>query len=96
MFNNAVGRLRVIGFIEGLSYIILLAIAMPLKYFADFPQAVSIVGMLHGIFFVLFVLASIHVFFVKRWSILKFMLAFLSSLIPFGTFVLDKQLRREQ
>jgi integral membrane protein len=95
MIKHTIGRLRVIGFIEGWSYLILLFIAMPLKYFAELPQAVSIVGMLHGVLFVLFILAALHTAFVKRWSFLRLMGAGLASIIPFGTFVLDKKLQRE-
>lgn len=96
MFRTPIKRLRTIGIYEGISYLVLLAIAMPLKYFADFPQAVSIVGMLHGILFVLFGAALLHVWIKHRWSFLKVVAAFISSLIPFGTFVLDARLRKEE
>ncbi|MFD2673234.1 DUF3817 domain-containing protein [Marinicrinis sediminis] len=96
MKNTPIGRLRLIGLLEGISYLVLLFIAMPLKYFAGFPVAVSISGALHGLLFVLFCLAILHVMFVHRWSIFRGFWAFVSSLIPFGTFVLDKQLRREE
>jgi integral membrane protein len=95
MLQSTIGRLRIIGFIEGLSYLILLFIAMPLKYFADLPQAVSVVGMLHGVLFVAFILAVLHAAIVKRWSFFKLAGAGLASIVPFGTFVLDKQLQRD-
>ncbi|WP_139492352.1 DUF3817 domain-containing protein [Brevibacillus dissolubilis] len=96
MLNTPVGRLRLVGMIEGISYLVLLGIAMPLKYYADFPQAVKIVGALHGIFFVLFLLAVAHVMIDRRWSLFRGVGAVVASLIPFGTFVLDRQLRSEQ
>ena len=94
--STPLGRLRFIGFYEGLSYLVLLGIAMPLKYWADFPLAVTIVGGLHGLLFTLFLLAVAHVVIVHRWSIVKVLGAVIASLVPFGTFVLDAVLRKEQ
>ncbi|KOO50373.1 DUF3817 domain-containing protein [Priestia koreensis] len=93
MLATAVGRLRFVGIIEGISYLLLLGIAMPLKYMFDIPQAVSVVGALHGLFFVLFLLAVAHVTFVKKWSFVSAIGAVVASVIPFGTFVLDAKLR---
>lgn len=92
MLNHPIGRLRIVAFIEGMSYLVLLAIAMPLKYFLDMPQAVKIVGSLHGLLFVLYVLAVIHVTFAHRWTVLKVLFALLAAFIPFGNFVLDSRL----
>jgi integral membrane protein len=91
--KNSVGRLRLIGLIEGLSYLILLGIAMPLKYMADIPMAVTIVGGIHGLFFVLFIFALAHVYFTYRLSFWFGLGSVVASLIPFGTFVLDKRLK---
>lgn len=96
MKNTPLGRFRVIGIIEGISYLVLLGIAMPLKYFLDMPSAVKIAGSLHGLFFVLYILALAHVTFKNRWSILRVIGAFIASLLPFGNFVLDARLRNEQ
>jgi integral membrane protein len=96
MFNTVIGRLRVVGYFEGVSFLVLLLIAMPLKYWADIPQAVTIVGGLHGLLFVLYMLALAHVWLVRRWSILKVAAAFIAAFIPFGTIVLDKKLLRNQ
>ncbi|KZE51708.1 hypothetical protein AV540_12645 [Brevibacillus parabrevis] len=96
MMNTALGRFRVIGIIEGISYLVLLLIAMPLKYYLDFPDAVKVAGSLHGLFFVLYILALVHVTFKNRWSILKVIMAFIASLLPFGNFVLDARLKKEQ
>ncbi|AZB44182.1 DUF3817 domain-containing protein [Bacillus sp. FJAT-42376] len=92
MISTPVQRLRLIGAIEGISFIVLLAIAMPLKYFADIPLAVTIVGSLHGLFFVLFLLAVANAAFRHRWSIIKTGGALVASVIPFGTFILNKRL----
>ena len=86
IFNNF---LR-IGHIEGVSYLVLLGIAMPLKYFANMPMPVKIVGYLHGILFVAYCILLIITMVKLKWSLVKGFLAFVLSLIPFGTFWLHK------
>lgn len=95
MWKSTIGLLRGIGIIEGVSYLVLLFIAMPLKYFADLPIFVQIVGMAHGILFVSFVLMLLVVWLRHRWSFIRVLGAFMASLLPFGTFWLDSRLRRE-
>ncbi|MCR2805539.1 DUF3817 domain-containing protein [Paenibacillus soyae] len=95
MLKSAIGRLRVIGWLEGMSFLVLLLIAMPLKYWADIPEVVTVVGGLHGLFFVLYILAVIHVTFAHRWSFLKFAAACIASFLPFGPFVVDRKLLRD-
>jgi integral membrane protein len=53
--NTLLARFRTVAWIEGLSYVALLFIAMPLKYFADLPLAVRVVGMAHGVLFIAYV-----------------------------------------
>jgi len=79
-----------VGKLEGYSYLILLFIAMPLKYFFDFPQAVKITGMLHGVLFVGFIFTIVVLFSNKIFNIKQGFLAFVLSLIPFGTFYLKR------
>lgn len=95
MFRNMIDHLRIVGFIEGISFLILLFIAMPLKYMFDQPIAVTIVGGLHGVLFVWFMIALGIVTLKYKWSILKVAGAVLASIIPFGTFVLEKKLRNQ-
>lgn len=95
MMQTPLGRLRLIGLIEGISYLLLLGIAMPLKYLAGIPEVVKVVGWAHGVLFVLYILAVLHVWVVRRWSLGRAVLAFAASLLPFGTFLFDKSLRRE-
>jgi integral membrane protein len=90
--SPAVKRFRLIANIEGWSYIILLLVAMPLKYLADLPIAVRIVGTLHGVLFVGFCISLLEMLIRFRWSIIKIVLVFLSSLVPLGTFIMDRQL----
>ena len=96
MLRTPIGRLRAIAFIEGVSYLVLLCVAMPLKYFAGLPSAVKTVGWIHGVLFVLYLLAVAEVTIRHRWPFARVLGALAASLIPFGTFVLDKRLRREQ
>lgn len=93
MIKTPVGRVRLSGIIEGTSFLILLGIAMPLKYAADLPEAVSVVGMLHGILFVLYLIAIAHAFLVRHLTFMKSLLAVGAAFIPFGPFLLDKKLR---
>ena len=94
--NTPLSRLRQIGDIEGISYLLLLGVAMPLKYLAGQPKAVTIVGGIHGFLFVAFGVALIDVWRREKWSFGKVLVAFLSSLIPFGTFWLSTRIRREE
>ena len=89
LLKTSLGRLRIVAFTEGLSFLILLGIAMPLKYIANMPEAVRIVGMAHGVLFVLYVVLLIQVAIERSWSLKITLLAFVASLIPFGTFYAD-------
>jgi integral membrane protein len=82
--------------IEGWSYLILLFIAVPLKRIFDMPEAVRIVGSLHGFLFVAFCLFLVLVWTDEKWTLKKAALAFLSSLIPFGTFWFDRKHLQEK
>jgi integral membrane protein len=87
---------RKVAFAEGVSFLVLLFIAMPLKYLAHIPMAVTIVGGLHGVLFVAFVILAREVKseYKKDWG--WFAKAFLASIIPFGTFYMDKFWKREE
>ncbi|WNG40394.1 DUF3817 domain-containing protein [Archangium violaceum] len=96
MLKTPLGRLRAVALLEGVSFVVLLFIAMPLKYLAGMPLAVKLVGWAHGLLFVLFILALAEAAVTHRWSLLRVVGAFIASLLPFGTFVLDARLRREE
>jgi len=95
MLATPIGRLRVIAFVEGCSYLLLLGVAMPLKYFAGLPVAVKVVGSIHGALFVLFCAALVRAMVAARWSMLRAGGVFASSLVPCGTFFVDGYLKRE-
>ena len=79
---------------EGLSFLILLLVAMPLKYFAGLPQAVTFFGWVHGILFVAFLALSLETMRILNKSFLWFIKAFVSFFLPFGTFVLVRQMKK--
>jgi integral membrane protein len=92
---SSLQRFRFIALVEGVSLLLLLFIAMPLKYFADEPAMVKYVGWAHGILFLLYLTFLLDVWIKLRWSFGKVVVAFLASLIPFGTFLFEKRLQKE-
>ncbi|WP_394834862.1 DUF3817 domain-containing protein [Pendulispora rubella] len=93
---NTLAWFRAVAFLEGLSLLALLFVAMPLKYLAGMAWIVRIVGSAHGLLFLMFVAMLFQVALERRWALSKGLLAFASSLVPFGTFFLDRALRRER
>jgi len=91
--KNPVALLRKIALMEAVSFLLLLGVAMPLKYIWNLPQAVMVVGSVHGALFVLFSLALLLVLVVARWPLLRAALVFIASLIPFVPFFMDRWMR---
>jgi integral membrane protein len=96
MLNSVIGRLRVVGFMEGASFLLLLGFAMPLKYLWGQALAVRIIGMIHGALFLIYLIALAHAAIARHWNKARIAAMFIASVLPFGTFVADKSLRREQ
>jgi integral membrane protein len=94
--KTSLGRLGIIGWCEGVSFLLLLGIAMPLKYLAGWPDAVQVVGMAHGILFILYVLATIHAALEHDWSWKRTGLVLLASVLPAGPFVVDARILRAE
>ena len=90
---NALNRFRLVSFLEGVSYLILLFIAMPLKYFADLPSAVKVFGMGHGVLFIVFIIFLLESMRKHNWNFSFSTQLFIASLLPFGTFFMDKKLK---
>lgn len=89
MLKTALGRFRLIALAEGVSTLALFGVAMPLKYWADLPIAVSIVGRIHGILVVAFMVVWLSAWIVQRWSPWKALLGLGLSLFPLGAFIFD-------
>ena len=82
---------RLTALLEGISYILLLFIAVPIKYLLDDPTYVKLLGMPHGILFIGYILLSILGKSKYEWTNIDFFVISVSSLIPFGTFYVDKK-----
>ncbi len=88
-------RFRFIALLEGISYLALVFMAMPLKYWADFPEAVQYTGWAHGLLFILYFAFLLPAWMKCRWSFPKVASLVLASLIPFGAFVADRKIKEE-
>jgi len=89
-FSSKIGRLRLVGFLEGLSLLVLVFIAVPTKYLYDDPAWVRAIGPVHGILFLLFIVNALSVgveqswkFSTTTWKVL------LACIVPLGTFIID-------
>lgn len=90
---NARSRFRLIGLLEGMSYLLLLGVAMPMKYMMGLSWAVKYTGWAHGVLFVAYFVALFWAALEYKWNLKKIFLAGLVSLLPFGTFALDKHVK---
>ena len=93
MINKNVKKFGLINTIEGYSYIILLFIAMPMKYMLGIPIAVKIAGMAHGILFILFCILLLKAWQDVNWTFKNTVIFFIASLIPFGTFFTKSKIK---
>jgi integral membrane protein len=80
-----------ISILEAISFLVLLFIAMPLKYIWDIPDYVRIIGMAHGILFILYLIGGYWMFEKLNWSVKTLLIVFLSSILPFGPFVVERK-----
>ncbi len=94
MHRHTVTSLRIVGLIEGVSFLLLLGIAMPLKYFAGMPEAVKVAGWAHGVLFVVLCLLLVAAGILADWKIRRQGMIFLMALVPFGPFLIDGRLKR--
>jgi integral membrane protein len=94
LLKTQTGRLRILAFLEGSSLLLILFVTMPMKYIFQMPEANMIVGMVHGVFFLMYVYYVILVKIEQNWKFSKMALALIASVIPFGTFWADAKLFR--
>ncbi len=92
--NNGMKLFRIIALLEGLSYILLLFIAVPIKYTLGDPKFVKLLGMPHGVLFVAYIAFAFYFMQDKNWSIKTLAIVLLGSVLPFGTFYVDKKYLR--
>jgi len=91
---NPIPILRKLALVEAVSFLVLLGIAMPLKYLAHLPMAVKICGWIHGILFIAFCVALFRAWVEARWPISRAATLFIAALLPFGPFVIDRRMRQ--
>jgi integral membrane protein len=89
---NNLRILSFLGLLEGISFLVLLGICMPLKYIFEIPEATSLVGMAHGILFMAYCAWVLIVASELKWPKKETALALVASILPFGTFVADKKI----
>ena len=98
-FSTALGRLRIIGLIEGTSAVLLFCVAMPWKYLIDEPTGkpvVTAVGSVHGFLWMVYLLAVLNAWIAQKWGLGRVFVAGIVSIPPFATFLFDRSLKREQ
>ncbi len=95
MFSSNLSILRLLAYLEGISFILLLGVGMPLKYMYETPKPNMIIGMAHGILFLAYCAWVIVVKSEQKWNFSKTFWALLAAFLPFGTFVADAKLFRK-
>lgn len=96
MNTSTLSLLRKVGIAEGVSFILLLLIAMPLKYMMGMPLAVKYMGSAHGALFVAYVGLAYYAKEVYNWPLKKFLMAFIAAWLPLGTLFFDARLKKDQ
>lgn len=94
MLKTAINRFRTISALEGLSFLILVLIAMPIKYIGENPDPVRIFGMAHGVLFIIFFISLLEVKYKEKLDKGYMFQLFVLSLIPFGAFFIEKSVKK--
>jgi integral membrane protein len=94
LLSTNIGRLRIIGFLEGISLLVLIFIAVPLKYIGHDPSIVKAMGPIHGALFLLFIVNTVSVGVEHKWQLKTTSKVLLACIIPFGTFYIDRKILR--
>jgi integral membrane protein len=93
LIKTSIGRLRIISFLEGASLLLLVFVAVPLKYYGSYPAMVRALGPVHGALFLLFVFNTLGVGVEHKWQFKKTTWkVLLACIIPFGTFYIDRKI----
>lgn len=93
VLDTPIGRLRAISIVEGISYLLLLGVAMPLKYLGDIPMATKLIGWPHGVLFVALCVLLLQAQIEYGWGLGRSAIVFVAALLPFGPFIIDKRLQ---
>lgn len=92
---NQIKQFRWLSLAEGTSFLVLLLIAMPLKYMADMPLMVKYTGWAHGLLFVLYVFQLIYLGIELKWTFKRIALYFIAAFLPLAPFYVERQLKKE-
>jgi integral membrane protein len=97
VLRTVLGQYRVLAYCTGVLLVILVFVGLPLQFWASTPQVADIIGVLHGVFFFpLYILATLHLGYRRNWSFIKIILVALAGVIPFGSFVTERRIVREE
>lgn len=89
--NQQIRIFKWVSILEGISFLLLLLVAMPLKYIWDMPLMVQQVGMYHGILFIAYVLGAFYLYKPLNWTLKTLLIVCLSSVLPLGPFYVEKK-----
>jgi integral membrane protein len=93
--NTPLGRYRVMAYVVGVGLLVLVFVAMPLKYLAHSDGAVKLVGPLHGFLYVVYLLVAADLAVKRRWGLGRTALVLLAGTVPFLSFVVERRISRE-
>jgi integral membrane protein len=96
MQKKLLRNLRYSGIVEGISFLVLLLFAMPMKYIFHKPEFVLVIGWIHGALFVTYAYFVIRAWIVRKWTFKKAFRIGIASIIPLGTFYTDKEIKQEE
>lgn len=90
ILEKTIKTFKIVSMLEALSFLLLLGIAMPLKYIWDLPQMVQTVGMAHGVLFLLYIAGAVYISQKLNWTIKQLAIAIFCSILPFGPFYIER------
>ena len=94
MFLIMLKLLRILAILEGVSYLLLFAVGMPLKYWGEIPKPNIYIGYAHGFLFIVFMVLAVLLTMERSWGRKRLLLMFAAALLPFGTFYLEEHYLR--
>lgn len=92
--EKSIKTFKLISLLEAISFLVLLGIAMPLKYIWGMEQMVKMVGWAHGLLFVLYIGGAIYMYEKLKWSVSDLSIVILCSILPFGPFYAERKYLR--
>lgn len=94
--SKALRQFGHVSIVEGSSFLVLLFVAMPLKYSLHMPEMVRYVGWIHGMLFIAYIIIAMRTALICKWALSRCILALMSSVLPFGPFIFEKNINRKE